>query len=158
MKPSFIWTPERIDELKHLVIVERQSFSQVARIMGCETRNVPLCKFNRLREKDPTIQHPGADGIKRAPAPREPRQLKAKKEIIPAPTDIVPVELDGAPVRLLDLTSRMCRYPIGDPHQEDFRFCGHAPAEDSSYCPTHKQLCCIKALPKKENHVRRHAA
>jgi hypothetical protein len=33
-----------------------------------------------------------------------------------------------------------CRWPIGDPQQADFHFCGEHKPEGSSYCDYHAQL------------------
>jgi hypothetical protein len=45
------------------------------------------------------------------------------------------------PVRLAELRTSMCRWPIGDPqHQEVFRFCGGACQSGDSYCADHKKM------------------
>lgn len=36
-----------------------------------------------------------------------------------------------------DLTESMCRWPIGDPREEDFMFCGRPIRPGSPYCETH---------------------
>ena len=38
---------------------------------------------------------------------------------------------------LKNLTSGMCRWPIGDPRQEGFHFCGAAVDADLPYCREH---------------------
>jgi GcrA cell cycle regulator len=43
-------------------------------------------------------------------------------------------------VKLIDLEPSDCRYPIGDPKQETFGFCGH-PKADGAYCRAHAALC-----------------
>jgi GcrA cell cycle regulator len=40
---------------------------------------------------------------------------------------------------LLELTSRSCHWPIGDPKKEDFRFCG-AIVQRRPYCEVHRAL------------------
>jgi GcrA cell cycle regulator len=55
-------------------------------------------------------------------------------ETVLQPDVVVPVETEpvAAPVAvsrrqgcsLLELTSRSCRWPIGNPRSEDFRYCG----------------------------------
>jgi hypothetical protein len=42
-------------------------------------------------------------------------------------------------VALADLTLTTCRWPIGDPSDEGFRFCG-ASASDPPYCNSHRRL------------------
>lgn len=58
----------------------------------------------------------------------EPRKME--KEEIPA---------DGG-VALIDLTERMCKWPIGDPRDADFTFCGHAGKAGTPYCPHHASI------------------
>ena len=38
------------------------------------------------------------------------------------------------------LTSRTCRWPIGDPADPDFHYCGQLPQSASPYCNTHDRL------------------
>jgi GcrA cell cycle regulator len=40
-------------------------------------------------------------------------------------------------VSLLDLTDKMCRWPIGDPKEDDFHFCGRPIKAGSPYCEHH---------------------
>ena len=53
--------------------------------------------------------------------------------------------ISGAPpslnIPLVDLEPRHCRWPIGDPKQPGFAFCGHEQHPGSSYCPAHHVLC-----------------
>jgi GcrA cell cycle regulator len=37
----------------------------------------------------------------------------------------------------MGLTSRTCRWPIGDPKKEDFCFCGATPTRGRPYCGFH---------------------
>ena len=39
---------------------------------------------------------------------------------------------------LYGLTERMCKWPIGDPKQPDFHFCGKAVDITVTYCPEHR--------------------
>ncbi len=59
------------------------------------------------------------------PEPVEPRKME-KEEIPP-----------GGGVALIDLTERMCRWPIGDPREDDFTFCGRGIRPGTPYCPDH---------------------
>jgi GcrA cell cycle regulator len=38
------------------------------------------------------------------------------------------------------LEARDCRWPIGDPRQEDFHFCGEPQVPGQSYCSHHLRL------------------
>ena len=41
---------------------------------------------------------------------------------------------------LLQLSERTCKWPIGDPLNEDFHFCGSESGESSPYCGYHSKL------------------
>lgn len=41
---------------------------------------------------------------------------------------------------VLTLNASTCRWPIGEPENEDFRFCGRAPQAGSPYCAGHSQI------------------
>jgi GcrA cell cycle regulator len=44
----------------------------------------------------------------------------------------------ACPCQVIDLESRSCRWPFGDPQQPGFYFCGAVIAGDGPYCPTHR--------------------
>ena len=40
-----------------------------------------------------------------------------------------------------DLTNKTCKWPIGDPQEDDFKFCGaKSDTEESSYCEFHTKM------------------
>lgn len=47
----------------------------------------------------------------------------------------------------LDLQSHMCKFPIGDPQESDFFFCGTTRLEGTPYCIEH---CGIAYRPAEE--------
>jgi hypothetical protein len=50
----------------------------------------------------------------------------------------------GPACGLLDLTEATCRWPVGDPGEEGFAFCGAAPFKRYPYCVAH---CLIAYRP-----------
>lgn len=145
------WTLEREEELIGLV-AEGQSYSQIARIMGCSSRNIPLCKFNRLRAKNPSLKSmnrpSGRSDLIKPKLPRPIPREKALVVILKDKADIVPLYLeDGGVVTLENVSSRMCRFPIGDPCSEAFKLCGHPPKTGSSYCADHHRVCYMPTMP-----------
>ena len=49
-----------------------------------------------------------------------------------------PVELEDMPgATILTLTDRICKWPIGDPRDPAFQFCGRNSAEGLPYCAEH---------------------
>lgn len=45
-----------------------------------------------------------------------------------------------APVRLADLSSAACKWPIGDTRDRDFGYCGWAALKGSPYCAEHRAI------------------
>ncbi len=48
-----------------------------------------------------------------------------------------PIRKKSKGVTILDLTERMCKWPIGDPKHPDFRFCGKPSVPGMPYCAEH---------------------
>lgn len=55
---------------------------------------------------------------------------------------------DGV-TRLVDLDNHTCRWPIGDPKDENFHFCGKKVRIGQTYCEEHAALAYVKANLKK---------
>ena len=69
-----------------------------------------------------------------------------RKNILPSkevtePKKLKPEEIppDGG-VALIDLTERMCKWPIGDPREDDFTFCGRTTNGVTPYCQNHASM------------------
>jgi GcrA cell cycle regulator len=45
---------------------------------------------------------------------------------------------DGNFVTTLTLTSRTCKWPIGDPTDRNFHYCGRRPGSGRPYCDAHE--------------------
>jgi len=151
------WTDERIALLKKMW-KEGKSAADIAKTLGKGvTRNAVIGKAHRmgLSNRPSPIKKP-APVLKKEPA---------KKEIKPAAKKIVaPVVVSGVKhnplvrevaeprkfekeaippgggVALIDLTERMCKWPIGDPREDDFTFCGRNIRHGTPYCPDHASM------------------
>lgn len=82
------------------------------------------------------------------------RQLPIKPpspEVADAPApDPIPAP-SGPGVSIYELTNTTCRWPIGDPLTESFRYCGDETADlinDKPYCPHHTQRGFVPRPPK----------
>jgi len=43
-----------------------------------------------------------------------------------------------------ELKSNMCKWPVGDPKEDDFHFCGENCAYESPYCAEHSEMAYAK--------------
>ncbi|GAB4576320.1 MAG: GcrA family cell cycle regulator [Rhodothalassiaceae bacterium] len=113
------WTDEKIAALRKLWD-KGLSASQIATEIGDGvTRNAVIGKAHRL-------------GLKARPSPVKetpPQKAEAPKARRKATKD--------KRVGLLDLTERMCKWPIGHPGEAEFHFCGRPSTPGLPYCPEH---------------------
>lgn len=52
-------------------------------------------------------------------------------------------------MKLIDLKENNCRWPIGDPKDKDFHFCGRRTGDGKTYCQNHHKQA-YTATPRKE--------
>ena len=83
----------------------------------------------------------GRAGPARSERPRSSISHKSVARVA-APEPVVveedPVILDdGHFATVLTINDRMCRWPIGDPAENEFHFCGRKPRIGSPYCEAH---------------------
>jgi GcrA cell cycle regulator len=73
--------------------------------------------------------------IRDATQPRAPGAPTPEEEA--ARATLAEIEKFAKRVTLLELTERTCKWPIGDPTEEDFAFCGLACVPGKPYCQHH---------------------
>ena len=73
--------------------------------------------------------------IRDATQPRAPGAPTPEEEA--ARATLVEIEKIAKKVNLLELTERTCKWPIGDPNDEDFAFCGLPAIPGKPYCELH---------------------
>lgn len=92
-----------------------------------------------------------------APAKAQaPKSVEAdKKASAPAPKDFEPrfssrdhEKKNNGCVSLTDLDSHTCRWPIGDPKDENFHFCGKKIKIGQTYCDEHSAVAYVKPAKK----------
>ena len=165
------WTDDRVEELKKLW-AEGLSASQIARQLGGVTRNAVIGKVHRLGlsgrgQPTSTIKRQRRARKQASGAPRRPRRtlslgntaLKADAEYVPyydlAPRDDIVVPI-AKRLSIERLTEKTCKWPIGDPTDDDFHFCGHDSLEGRPYCEYHARVAYQAPMPRQR--VRRSAA
>jgi GcrA cell cycle regulator len=157
MESAMSWTDDRVELLKKL-LADGLSASQIAAQLGGITRNAVIGKVHRLglsgRAKSPSSS---------APRPRKTRapshvfrSIRAsmrgntalathavaayETEIEPEPEPIENVIPIGQRCSILELTEDKCHWPIGDPGQSDFFFCGGKTLISLPYCGYHSRI------------------
>jgi GcrA cell cycle regulator len=142
------WTDERVMLLKRLW-VEGKTAAEIAKLIGGGvTRNAVIGKAHRLKlsgRVSPIQENtrPETNAVRTTATQRKPQKQAvtkvANREII-APVYVPPVEENycfGDGVSLVELKERMCRWPIGDPKEDGFKFCGGPSEEGLPYCAHH---------------------
>ena len=164
------WTDERVELLKKLWS-DGLSASRIAGELGGITRNAVIGKVHRLGLAG-RAKAPGSS----TPRPRKPRSPHAFRtmrpsvrgntalashaavvyEIEPEPEPIENIIPIGQRCSLLDLTEGKCRWPIGDPGQAEFFFCGGKAIEGLPYCGYHARVAYQPAADRRRDkrHVR----
>jgi GcrA cell cycle regulator len=148
------WTAERVAHLKARLL-QGATARQIARELGHGiSRCAVLGKVHRLRLDDlllpdgrperaargrvRPLRKPvdlGAMGLARRPGVLPAWVVNARPYVDEAGVDAdIPLSQRRS---LLELDSRTCRWPVGDPAQPDFFFCGGAPLRNKPYCAEH---------------------
>ncbi len=165
------WTEERVAELKKLW-AEGHSASQIAKRLGSVTRNAVIGKVHRLglsgraTPSRPVKRPPRLARPKPQAAPRQaqagraaPGQMALREPMAtPAPVEalenIEPRRLpNGDMVTVMTVKDSMCKWPIGDPADASFGFCGRESCAGSPYCAEHGRLA-FQPAKKRERRAR----
>jgi len=123
------WTEERVALLTRLW-GEGKTAAEIASALGGVTRNAVIGKAHRLKLSNrvsPIQQN------KKPTAPKTERKA-------PEPVKAAQPREKAGEVSLLDLEPRMCRWPLGDPQDEAFGFCGEDKLSGVPYCEEHAKL------------------
>jgi len=139
------WSEERVALLRKLW-AEGLSASQIAKQLGGVTRNAVIGKVHRLglagrATPSRPAKRPVRTARPRVVGPSTPRLRMPSSEPRPIIPELEPVRLeDGRAATVLTLNESMCKYPIGDPTDADFAFCGRGAAGNAPYCQDHSRL------------------
>ena len=144
------WTDERVEELKKLWS-EGLSASQIAKQLGGVTRNAVIGKVHRLGLSGRATPSRPARRTVKPSRPRTPAATTAPARAVARPAPSAPPAASPAPVEpavlpsgefatVLTLRESMCKWPIGDPSQSEFRFCGRKADTGQAYCHAHSDM------------------
>ncbi|MEM8833558.1 MAG: GcrA family cell cycle regulator [Pseudomonadota bacterium] len=126
------WTDDRVTLLKQLW-GEGKTAAEIAKELGDGvTRNAVIGKAHRLKlssRMSPIQQNVKKTKSADKVAPPAPRRSNKK----------IPIHL-GKQLKMEELRENMCRWPNGDPQDENFSFCGCKTIEGSPYCQIHNDI------------------
>ncbi len=123
------WTDDRVTLLKKLW-TEGKTAAEIAKELGGVTRNAVIGKAHRLKLSNRVS--PIQQNKKPAPIP--------KKKIETTTKEILAEDAKRKTIGLIDLNPSACRWPIGDPQEEAFGFCGDSAMPSLPYCVEHAKV------------------
>ena len=145
------WDDNRIEQLKKLWS-EGLSASQIAAELGGVTRNAVIGKVHRLGLSGRAKAKPASVARPRKVVKAAARtatisvrgnlavveMLEAVAEVAPARDNVViPI---SRRISIMELREGLCRWPIGDPLQADFVYCGADCGAGRTYCEAHARI------------------
>ena len=164
------WTNERVELLKQLW-ADGLSASQIATRLRDVSRSAVIGKVHRLglagrpttsrvRTARPRsnialfpARSPQAPHLTFTnPAPKPAPQPQERKAAAIIPLSAAPALDEPAPegpLKLLDLKDGMCHWPIGDPKEDGFHFCGRRRSLATPYCEHHAAIAYNPAARKR---------
>jgi hypothetical protein len=131
--PGFTWDEESLATLRRMICVEGKTFAAIGRELGT-SKNSCIAKARRLNIR---------------PSAGTPLTVKRRKQWAPRLRSGEPTSTEDR----LKTPDRFpphgcCVYPLGHPHQNEFRFCGVRVGNPGEpYCPDHRRLCWIPGRP-----------
>ncbi len=115
------WTAEKIKQLKKLWL-KGKSTVEIGKELGI-SKNAVVGKVHRLEL-----------AARPSPIKRETKKSTTPKQ------RIIKKDLKPQNITLMDLKLNSCRWPIGDPKDDDFHFCGADSVTGKPYCAEHCKL------------------
>lgn len=155
------WTEQMVEDLKKMWH-EGLTTGEIGKRLGV-SKTPSSAKFTacsspdgrpRLRKKDEIFEE---KAVPAKPAKEEKAApVKAKEEKRPEPAKEEKFEpVAKMPVKsshshcgktsLTDLDNHTCRWPVGDPKDENFHFCGKKVKIGQTYCEEHANIAYVKA-------------
>ena len=128
------WTHERIEHLKKLWETGHTA-SNIATELGGITRNAVIGKAHRL----------GLSGRMKSKSKVSSVSIVRRKKM-PANRNSKIIELTTSvsepmnPISFAGIKDGLCRWPLGEPEDLDFKFCGRSSNDGVVYCDEHHSL------------------
>lgn len=166
------WTDEMVDQLRAMWI-EGLTTGEIGKRLGV-SKNSIVGKVHRLGlsgRPSPIKKKENSDNGKETPeaAIKPEKEKQTPKEVKPAKAKIEkPVQAEtraekiaeraecshkpfhnrNGKTMLTDLDNHTCRWPLGDPKDENFHFCGKKVRIGQTYCDEHANIAYVKTNKK----------
>lgn len=158
-----IWTDEAVEELKKMWD-KGMTTGQIAKVLGV-TKNSIIGKVHRLcltARPSPIKKSTNSEKKDTKPAKTEknttkkakttaPKAEKVKEVVIEKKEEVTKVEtptIEELNIPLIKLDNHTCRWPLGDPRDEDFCFCGKKIKTGQTYCEEHSAVAYVRTTKK----------
>jgi GcrA cell cycle regulator len=150
------WTEEIVDRIKQMWAAGR-SARQIAEELDCGlTRSAVIGKLHRLgltrsyspgvarRAQTPTLREDAAPRQRLRRLSNRGTRLEWREVFAPValPPSSAETNAGSRGKTLMELCDWHCRWPIGDPCNPGFVFCGDERLAGSSYCAHHARMAC----------------
>ncbi len=125
------WTDERVELLTKLW-TEGKTAAEIAKELGGVTRNAVIGKAHRLKLSNRV-----------SPIQQNKKPAPAKTQMVPPPERKIqkaPLQDNRKGLPLMSLKAHQCRWPLGDPQEESFGFCGDNSLVGLPYCSEHAKV------------------
>ena len=144
------WTDEMVEGLRQMWD-EGLTANEIAKRLGV-SKNSIVGKVHRLclkarpspiKRKD-VVEETVVDNV---------QEVVPETEVVVEKTIEVTVKKNkksekNGNIKLVELDSHTCRWPLGDPRDDDFCFCGKKIRLGQTYCDEHSTLDYVKAIKK----------
>ena len=146
---AMIWTDEVVDELRKMWD-KGMTTGQIAKALNV-TKNSIIGKVHRLcltARPSPIKKAPAK--TEKKPAPTKTTNRTTAKDTKDAPIAAAPIAEKAEPIveetniPLVKLDNHTCRWPLGDPRDDDFCFCGKRIKTGQTYCEEHAAIAYVR--------------
>ena len=142
------WTDQMVEDLRQMWI-EGLTANEIAKKLGVSKNSIVgkvhrLCLTARpspIKRKEDEISPETIPVAENMPIVEE---LAVQENVTPEQVENTSC-LNPLGIKLVNLDSHTCRWPLGDPRDEDFGFCGKKVRAGQTYCDEHSALAYVKA-------------
>lgn len=156
-RPSPIKKKDEAGEKKPAKTTAQSKVSQTSKVPQTPKAALPakpapaalpkIPQVPRISQVPQTSQTPKAEPRKEEKKPEKTQVFLSKEMSAPIIPNARPKSRDGR-ITLTDLDNHTCRWPLGDPTDENFHFCGKKVRVGQTYCDEHSATAYVRTIKK----------